>query len=402
MCRALWQNAPGMFPFSKTTDGQPRAFVRHLRRVAYRLRTEGEGLGREVAAIGLGAFIGCSPFYGFHLLICWTAGSLFGLNRLKLYLAANISNPLFAPFLVFSELQSGAWIRSGKFHALTVETVKTLDPWRLAADLLVGSGFIGGLVGIVAATLTYFCVRGAYGDSFYAALVRSASARYATISITAWEFARGKLHRDPVYRMLATGDLLPTSGTVLDLGCGTGLSLALLAESIEAYQAGLWPNDLAPPPHNAQLVGIEMRARSAIVAQKALGEAARVIHCDARHTDLPRCSAVLMCDVLHMMPSANQERLLARVAKILEPGGVVLIREADAATGWKFATISFGNRAKAMLLGNWRQKFHYRTASEWTMFFERLGFRVRVREAGAGTPFANVLFALTDRPSGSA
>ena len=47
-----------------------------LRRTFYELRTEGEGVRREAAALGLGVFIGCTPFYGFHLLLCWVVGRL--------------------------------------------------------------------------------------------------------------------------------------------------------------------------------------------------------------------------------------------------------------------------------------------------------------------------------------
>ena len=68
-----------------------------LRRLVYGLRTEGGGRRREAAAIGVGVFIGCSPFYGFHLILCIAVSTLFRLNRLKTYLAANISIPLVAP-----------------------------------------------------------------------------------------------------------------------------------------------------------------------------------------------------------------------------------------------------------------------------------------------------------------
>ena len=39
-----------------------------LRRIFYDLRTEGGGPGRDAAALGVGILIGCSPFYGFHLI----------------------------------------------------------------------------------------------------------------------------------------------------------------------------------------------------------------------------------------------------------------------------------------------------------------------------------------------
>ena len=76
-----------------TTAGQMRRLMRDL-------RTEASGPGREAVAVGLGVFIGCLPFYGFHLLMCLAAGWLLRLNRLKLYVAANISNPLMAPLLI--------------------------------------------------------------------------------------------------------------------------------------------------------------------------------------------------------------------------------------------------------------------------------------------------------------
>ena len=43
--------------------------MKALRRTFYDLRTEGQGRVREACAIGVGLFIGCSPFYGFHLLL---------------------------------------------------------------------------------------------------------------------------------------------------------------------------------------------------------------------------------------------------------------------------------------------------------------------------------------------
>src|SRR5215470_2656007 len=94
-----------------------------LRRVFTGLRTEGAGAGRETAAIALGVFIGCLPVYGFHLLLCWGTGAALGLNRFKMYLAANISNPLVAPWLIVAEVQTGAWLRRGSLHHLSREYI---------------------------------------------------------------------------------------------------------------------------------------------------------------------------------------------------------------------------------------------------------------------------------------
>jgi Methyltransferase domain len=110
---------------------------------------------------------------------------------------------------------------------------------------------------------------------------------------------------------------------------------------------------------------------------------------------------MLFFDVLHMMPAPDQERLLDSATRSLEADGVLLVREPDAAGGWRFATVRAGNRLKALVTGNWRQRFHFRTADEWTACFERLGFRVERKGADEGTPFANVLFVLSARDRAS-
>jgi uncharacterized protein (DUF2062 family) len=129
---------------SEVTDVPPPADSRRsplstLRRQVYGLRTEGSGPARETAAIACGVFIGCLPFYGFHLLICLVVGWVFRLNRLKLYLAANISNPFVAPFLLFAELQAGSYLRRGAFHTLTLDAIRQTGAVALGVDLLLGS-----------------------------------------------------------------------------------------------------------------------------------------------------------------------------------------------------------------------------------------------------------------------
>src|SRR5688572_18510239 len=128
---------------------------RFARRFFQHLRLEYPGPRRDAAALGVGAFIGCLPVFGFHLPLTIVAGRLLRLNRLKMYLAANVSNPVMAPFLLFAEVQTGALLRRGEFHAVTLEAVRQVDPWSLGLDLLVGSVFVGVVMGVslTAATL---------------------------------------------------------------------------------------------------------------------------------------------------------------------------------------------------------------------------------------------------------
>jgi SAM-dependent methyltransferase len=191
--------------------------------------------------------------------------------------------------------------------------------------------------------------------------------------------------------------LLPSgaSGALVDVGCGSGLMLALLAEAAACWRDGRWPTGAPPPPVFDRLVGIELRPRIARVARRALGDAATIVEEDARRAAPTDCSAILFFDVLHMIPAADQEPLLRTMAALLDRSGVILVREADADAGWRFRAVRFGNRLKAIAVGRWRESFHYRTAGEWRALFERLGFRVAGHDTSEGTPFANVLFVLT-------
>ena len=379
-----------------------RGVPARLRRAFHGLRTEGTGTFRETSAVALGVFIGCLPLYGFHLLMCWSVGFALGLNRLKMYLAANISNPLVAPWLLFAEMQTGAWLRRGSFHPLTLQGMKTTGTGEVGIDVLIGSLFVGSTLASLAAIGTYAAVRRSGVDRDFADLVGRAADRYTGASITAWAFARGKLRGDPVYRAALSEGVLTSGRTLLDVGCGQGLTLALLAEARRAFDEGTWPAGSPSPPRFERLAGIEMRGRIAAIARAALEDEAEIIEGDARAVPIERASAVLMFDVLQLMRPEEQEALLSEMATRLEPGGVVLVREADASAGWAFAAVRLGNRLKAIACGTRHQAFHARTRAEWRECFAQRGFRAEERAMDRGTPFANVLFRLTAEPDASA
>ena len=378
---------------TSTSHGHAPPAAGRLRRLVYTLRTEGAGSGREAVAIGLGVFVGCLPLYGFHLAICWALGWLFRLNRLKLYLAANVSNPVMAPVLLLAELEAGALIRRGELQALTLAAVRASSPWQFGLDLVVGSLAVGIALGAVTGLATWALTRRGEGDPLFESLARRASDRYVGTSITAWEFARGKLRNDPLYRTALFSGVLPSGGTLVDVGCGQGLMLALLAEVRRESAAGA--PAVAEAPVFETLLGVEMRPRVASLARRALGDDARIVEADARSVQPEACRAVLFFDVLHMLPDADQGALITAMAARLSPEGVMLVRETDRAAGWRFQAVRLGNLMKALVFGHWRQRFHFRTAAGWTALFERAGFVVETLDTGAGTPFGNVLFVLT-------
>ena len=76
-------------------------------RIWWVLRHEHCSPPRMAAAIFLGVLIGCSPFYGFHVILCLVLAFVFRLNKLVVWLGSNVSLPIFAPFLTFLSIQCG-------------------------------------------------------------------------------------------------------------------------------------------------------------------------------------------------------------------------------------------------------------------------------------------------------
>ena len=379
------------------TSTLPKPGLSRLRRFVYQLRNEGNTPGRHAVAVGVGVFVGCTPFYGFHLLVSYVVAVVLGVSRLTVYLAANISNPFVLPFLVLAEVQVGALLRRGELQALTVQAIRTTDPWSFGLDLIVGALVVGAVLGGLAAALTYATLRGRRRSGPFDDVVVAAADRYLAASITGWEFARAKLRSDPVYRHALLGGVLPSGGVLVDVGCGQGLMLTLLLEAGGRIRAGTWPAGEPMPPVFGQLIGLEPRVGVAHLAREATAGDALIVEGDARTFAYPPCAAMLFLDVLQMMPPDDQESVLGHARRQLAPGGVVLVREADASAGRRFLLVRVGNRLKALVTGAWRQTLSYRRADEWLAVFHRAGFDAVPCHIEAPGRFGNVLFRLTVR-----
>ena len=228
-------------------------------------------------------------------------------------------------------------------------------------------------------------------DAFFRALARRASRRYKPAGRYARHFAYGKLTRDPVFRHLLQSGSIASCSRILDLGCGQGLLAALVAAAHEGDGGPPWPAEWAPAPAPRQMRGIDLLERDIERARIAAPPEASFECGDIRALPFGEADAVLLLDVLHYLDSAAQDDILDRVRRALPPGGVLLLRVADA-TGSLRSRITLAADRLAMALRGFRPgPFHCRPVQAWQRRLAQGGFRVEARDMSAGTPFANVL-----------
>ncbi len=232
-------------------------------------------------------------------------------------------------------------------------------------------------------------------DPAYRFLVDAATRPFLPAGRYPWHFARGKLRHDPVFPHLLRYGLIPDGGRLLDLGCGYGLLPALLLAAQDLYRRGDWPAEWPPPPLDLGLHGVELRPDRVRAARAALGTRAAVERGDLRTAPLPASAVIVILDVLLYLDHAQHRAVLSRVKDALAPGGMLLLREADAAGGFPYHVTRWAEGFAGMGRGRLWQTLSYRAAEQWRELLVELGFTVRAQRMDQGTPFCNVLFVAT-------
>jgi uncharacterized protein (DUF2062 family)/SAM-dependent methyltransferase len=342
---------------------------------------------RAAAAVAIGLFIGCQPVYGLHFVLVLAVCLPLRLDAVLAYLAANISNPVFAPFLLFAEVEAGSWLLTGRFTAFDVEQARATGAAGFARQLFVGGLAVGAacaVLGFAVAWLVASRRRSAAEPALdearelEAALGRT-RARYRDAPAAHRYYVAGKLAFDPVVRLLY--ELPGELGRVLDLGCGRGQLSLLLLELGRA----------------SAVHGVDSDADKVRVAAAA-GPEATFEAGDIASAELPRADTILLIDVLHYLPLEEQDALLRAALAVLEPGGRVLVRELDAQPSARGSVTRFFEWCARKTGINRGRATRYRPASDYARVFERAGLSCEVQGASERTPFANVLIVAGGSP----
>lgn len=289
------------------------------------------------------------------------------------YIGANVSNPLLAPVLLALSLQVGSFLLTGEFVPFDVAGVTEKGVFGLVREVFVGSVVLGVVLGAAAGMLIFMIARHLRPDVALDAAIRRTIRRYRTAPLADRLYVRLKLQLDPVCREIA---LLGPLGTVLDAGAGRG-------------QLGLFLWELG---HASALSGFDFDARKVSVASAAARDDAQYSERDLRTAVLPSADTILLVDVLHYLPSAEQDALLMRARQSLRLHGRLVVREIDAEVPWKSWIARLSERALARLGYNRAAvRLEFRSAEAIRKRLSALGLTCELLDAGQGTPFENRL-----------
>jgi len=375
-----------------------------LRRVWCDLRGGDQSPVRLAAAIAMGAFIGCLPIYGLHLAIILILSLRLRLDGALAYLAANISNPFIAPFIVAAQMHVGAIILDGSAPSLAsgdaVAHVFASSPKYLAVGAPIVSAAIAlplALVGFVATVLKRRFLGARKRIEYelpasappWVVAVEEIARRFAPdedrspAARARFNYVRIKMLTDPVAEMIAKKLGGATPSTVLDVGTGRGqlpLLLVALGHANRAHGVD-WDEKKIQ----------EGRAAAALAPSLPV----TLEQGDARSATFEAADVVLLIDLLHYFAIDEQDEILARAARAVRPGGRILVREADTERGLRsFVTLV---EEKVFTWARWNrgERVRFRPAREISALLEREGMRVEIEPAWGKTPFSNVLIVGT-------
>lgn len=141
-------------PDSTPSDGK-RASL--LMRFWMRLRGAKLTPRRGAGSVAVGLFVGCTPLFGLHFPICAALCFPKRLNIAVAYGASQISNPLFAPFIVALELVIGGYVL-GRPRAWGTVDWNHIDTLLVnsAQEVAIGALVVGSTLAMLGALATFF------------------------------------------------------------------------------------------------------------------------------------------------------------------------------------------------------------------------------------------------------
>jgi trans-aconitate methyltransferase len=238
----------------------------------------------------------------------------------------------------------------------------------------VGSLILSAIVGGAAALATYVFLLLRCADPREREWRSYVNGRFSAAGWYARGFVRWKTRLDRIFGLLLAEDL--GDGPAVDLGCGHGATLALLA--FRDPRRALSGCDL-----DASRIEAASQALSGLDVQLSTG--------DVRTFPLSAAGLILIIDVLQYLDPADQDSLLRRCAGALMPGGQLVFRLPDTRRG----PLAWTTRLLDWLLlgfGGGSTRLAYQSPEAYLGLLAEAGLSVDVRRHRNWLPLAHAVF----------
>jgi len=282
------------------------------------LLSENTTSGKAAAAVSLGVFIGIIPIYGFQSIAAIALAALFRLNKLLAFSGTFINNNLFQPFLIIISIQTGSFFLDGKFLPISLETIMNLDLGGFLKYWITGSFIFGIAMSALSAVIIYVALAVYYQrhDSGYGKIrqiEQSINKLYKTAPFYDRTFIKWKIRLDRLFSIIVDEDF--GEDTVIDLGCGYGLGLAVVT---------------ATGGSSRKIIGCDINKHRIEVAREVFREDDSEFHCvDIAEFEIPPAGLIMIFDVLQYLTEKQQKVLIEKCCDSLLPGGKLIFRIND-------------------------------------------------------------------------
>jgi len=165
----------------------------------------------------------------------------------------------------------------------------------------------------------------------------------------------GSVLKHSLYPLKYLKSVLPSTGRILDLGCGEGMLANLLASELKGVEF-----------HGVDLDKTKIENAKRVAQSNAAFTAG-----DINDLDFSNASAVIFNDVLHHNPDEGQIKLLGSANKFLDEDGLLVLKEVDSKDRLDVFWTNFWDKK---LYPNDKLNFH--NVEEWERILRKAGFRV--------------------------
>ncbi len=174
---------------------------------------------------------------------------------------------------------------------------------------------------------------------------------------------------------------VPTSGQIVDLGCGFGMLAVYLALLSQARQVR----------------GVDISHRRLRAAKFVSAHIHNVAfeYSDLVQYTFDRCNCILLIDTLHYFPVSVQNKLLKKCYERIGPGGRLLLRDSNKDKIFRHFVTRSHETIMTRSGFTKGEMLCFRSFVELTSYLEGLGFFVDALPMWHRTPFADTLLVCT-------